>query len=324
MFRDLTCRRTLLPLAVVAVCVFSSACNRHPKLVAVIPRSCGTVLWEPEHAGVAHLAYKTGMELYWNAPPREDDVEGQIALLNEAVDRGLSGVILTPDQTLPLRTPVRRIISQGIPVVIVGTHLGIAPSEKLSYVLNDDQAGGRMAARRLGTVLNGTGSVAIVGLNPQLTAITERERSLESTLAHEFPGIHVLARRLGHYSVPQEQQITEDLLHDGTPLNAIVALTASSTRGAYYALVEFGRGHSIKLIGFDQDLIPPLRTGGIDSVVMQRTYDMGHTAMNFMLSQLRGKATPGITVLAPILMTSQNLDSAEVSSQLLANWWARE
>lgn len=311
-------------LTSVAVCVFSIACNRGPQLVAVIPRSCGTVLWEPEHAGAAHVAQKNGIKLYWNAPPREDDVEGQIALLKKVADRGLSGIVLTPDETLPLRTPVRRIISQGIPVVVIGTQLGIAPSAKLSYVLNDDEAGGRMAARRLGAVLKGAGSVAVVGLNPQLTEITARERSLESTLAREFPSIHVVARRLGHSSVPQEQQIAEDLLHGGIDLDAMVALSASSTRGAYYALVEFGKDRSIKLVGFDQDLIPPLRNGGIDSVVMQRTYDMGETAMNLMLAQLHGKTASGVTVLAPILMTSENLDSAEVYRQLLANWWAEE
>lgn len=311
-------------VALVSVFVFSSACSRNSKLIAVIPRSCGTVLWEPEHAGAAHLAHKNGIEVYWNAPPREDDVEGQIALLSKIVDRSPAGVILTPDETLPLRTPVRRIVERGLPVVVVGTHLGIAPSEKLAYVLNDDEVGGQMAARRLGSVLGGKGSVAILGINPQLTGVSARERSFEKTLGEEFPGIHVVARRLGHYGVPQEQQTAEDLLNASARPDAIVALSASSTRGAYYATVEFGKPRVIKIIGFDQDLIPPLRTGGIDSIVMQRTYDMGHVAMNLMLSQLKGEAVPGVTVLSPILMTRENLDSAEVYHQLSANWWASE
>lgn len=321
---SLACSRRTVGFVAVLVCVFSAACNRGSKLVAVIPRSCGTVLWEPEHAGAAHLAHKNSVEVYWNAPPREDDVEGQIALLEKAVDRGLAGVILTPDETLPLRTPVRRIVARGLPVVVVGTYLGIAPSAKLSYVLNDDEAGGQMAARRLGAILKGSGSVAILGVNPQLTGITDRERSLEKTLAEEFPNIHVVARRLGHYSVPQEQQIAEDLINAGTPLDAIIALSTSSTRGAYYALVEFGKPRFIKLIGFDQDLILPLRTGGIDSIVMQRTYDMGHTAMSLMLSQLKGDTVPGVTVLPPILMTRENLDSSEIYHQLSVTWWATE
>ncbi len=317
--------RTFAVLVIAAVvCVFSGSCTRSPKLIAVIPRSCGTVLWEPEHAGAAHLAYKNGLQVYWNAPPREDDVEGQIALLNQVVDRDPSGVILTPDETLPLRTPVRRIVSRGLPVVVVGTHLGIAPSAKLSYVLNDDNAGGEMAARRLGAILKGRGSVAILGLNPQLTGITARERAFENTLSREFPNIHVVARRLGYYSVPQEQQPAEDRLNSGPACEAIVALSTSSTRGAYYALVESGKARVIKLIGFDQDLIPPLRTGGIDSIIMQRTYDMGHTAMSVLLAQLHRQAAPGVTVLSPILMTRENLDTPEISRQLMADWWKRE
>ncbi len=311
-------------LSIASVCVFSLSCNRHAKLIAVIPRSCGTVLWEPEHAGAAHLAFQNGLQVYWNAPPREDDVEGQISLLNQVVDRDPLGIILTPDETLPLRTPVRRIVARGVPMVIVGTHLGIVPSAKLSYVLNDDEAGGQMAARRLGAILNGRGAVAILGLNPQLTGITARERAFENALGKDFPNIHVVARRLGYYSVPQEQQTAEDLLHSGLPINAVVSLSTSSTRGAYYALVEFGKARQIKLIGFDQDLIPPLRTGGIDSIIMQRTYDMGHTAMSLMLAQLSGQATAGVTVLPPILMTRENLDTPEIYRQLKADWWKTE
>ena len=317
-------KRNLAVTVAAAVCVFSISCGRSPKLIAVIPRSCGTVLWEPEHAGAAHLAYKNGLQVYWNAPPREDDVEGQINLLNQVVNRDPWGIILTPDETLPLRTPVTRIVDGGLPVVVVGTHLGIAPSSKLSYVLNDDNAGGEMAARRLGSVLNGKGSVAILGLNPQLTGIRARERAFENTLGKEFPNIHVVARRLGYYSVPQEQQTAEDLLNSGLVVDAIVALSTSSTRGAYYALVEFGKVRVIKLIGFDQDLIPPLRTGGIDSIIMQPTYDMGRTAMSLMLAQLHRQAVPGVTVLAPMLMTRENLDTPEISRQLMADWWKTE
>ena len=82
-----------------------SACNRSTNTIAVIPRACGTALWEPEHAGAAHVARRKGMNVYWNAPTREDDVAGQIALLEKVVARGYAGIIITPDQTLPLRSP---------------------------------------------------------------------------------------------------------------------------------------------------------------------------------------------------------------------------
>jgi len=297
-------------------------CSRTANTIAVIPRACGTVLWEPEHAGAAHVARSKGLNVYWNAPTRDDDVEGQIALLERVVARGYAGIIITPDQTLPFRSPVRKIVSRGLPMVVVGTNLGISPSQKLSYVLNDDAAGGQMAARRLGRILSGQGAIAVLGINPQLTGITARERSFENTLRVEYPGIRVVERRLGYYSEPQEQQVAEDILNRGGTIDAIVALSHASTRGAFYALAEFDKTQSIKLVGFDQDLMPPIRTGGLDSVVMQRTYDMGRTAMELMDAQLHGRPVPGVTVFPPMLMTRENIDSPEIRQQLTANWWA--
>ena len=311
-------------LALVLFLSVLPTCSRSSNTIAVIPRACGTVLWEPEHAGVAHVARRKGMNVYWNAPMREDDVEGQITLLEKIADRGYAGIILSPDQTLPLRTPVRRLVSQGLPMVVVGTNLGITPSAKLSYVLNDDTAGGQIAARRVGKILNGKGSIAILGINPQLTGITARELSFENTLKEEFPNIRVVARRLGYYSVPQEQQVAEDMLNHGDVVDAIVALSHISTRAAFYALVEFGKTETIKLVGFDQGLMPPIRTGGIDSVVMQRTYDMGHTAMELLDGQIHGRNVPGVSVLPPLLMTRENIDSPEIRQQLTAKWWAAQ
>jgi ribose transport system substrate-binding protein len=301
-----------------------AACSRTSNTIAVIPRACGTALWEPEHAGAAHVARRKGLTLYWNAPTREDDVAGQIDLLEKVVARGYAGIIITPDETLPLRTPIRRIVSRGLPIVVVGTNLGIAPTAKLSYVLNDDAAGGQMAARRVGKILAGHGSIAILGINPQLTGITARERSFEDTLEREYPNVRVVARRLGYYSVAQEQQVAENILNRGEAIDAIVALSHISTRGAFYALVEFDKTQTIKLVGFDQDLMPPIRNGGIDSVVMESTYDMGRAAMEIMDGQVHGRSVQGMSVIPPLLMTRDNIDSPEIRRQLTANWWAAE
>ncbi|HEY1801034.1 MAG TPA: substrate-binding domain-containing protein [Terriglobales bacterium] len=308
-------------LSTLALVVCFPACNRSSNTVAVIPRACGTALWEPLHAGATHVAHHEGMNIYWNASPREDDVAGQIDFLEKIVARGYAGIIITPDQTLPLRSPIRHIIAEGLPIVVVGTNLGIAPSSKLAYVLNDDAAGGQMAARRIGQILNGHGSIAILGINPQLTGITIRERSFEDTLEKEYPNIHVVARRLGYYSVPQEQQVAEDLLNSGVSLDAIVALSHISTRGVFYALVEFDKTRAIKLVGFDQDLMPPIRTGGIDSVIMERSNNMGRIAMELMDGLIQGRQVQGVSVVPPLLMTRENIDSPEVRQQLTADWW---
>src|SRR3974390_2388409 len=101
-----------------------TGCKRTPRTIAVIPRTCGTALWEPEHAGAAVVARSVGLNLYWNAPMRDDDTQTQISLIEKSVDRGMAGIIVSPIQTLPMRTPIRRVLAQGVPGVGIDTELG--------------------------------------------------------------------------------------------------------------------------------------------------------------------------------------------------------
>ncbi|MGC2299504.1 MAG: substrate-binding domain-containing protein [Acidobacteriaceae bacterium] len=289
--------------------------------MAVIPRTCGSALWEPEHAGAAAVARARGLDIYWNAPMRDDDIQSQISLIQKSLDRHYSGIIVAPIETLPMRTPIRRVLARGVPAVVVDTELGIAPGPLLSYVLSDEQAGGRMAARRIGSILGGHGDIAIMGINPPLMSNIARERSFEDTLSREFPAIHVAIRKFGLSSVPQEQQVAEQLLSSGEKIDAIVALSLASTRGAYYALVEFQREKAVKLVGFDQDLIPPIRTGGIDSVVIQNTYEVGRLAMDLLDREIHRHGGSTEILVQPVLMTRDNVDSPEVRQILDLSWW---
>jgi ribose transport system substrate-binding protein len=301
--------------------VVAAGCRQEHPVIAVIPRTCGTALWEPEHAGADAVARERGLDVYWNAPMRDDDIQAQIALIEKSLQRRYAGIIVSPIETLPMRTPIRRVLEQGVPVVVVDTELGIAPGPKLAYVLSDERAAGEMAARRIGSILGGKGSIDILGINPQLTSNVERERSLEATLAREFPDIHVEVRQFGLSSMPQEQEAAEELLAKGQKIDAIVALSLASTRGAYYALVEFGKAGIIKLVGFDQDLIPPVRNGGIDSVVVQNTYEMGRLAMDLMDRELHAKGSATVLEVPPVLMTRENVDSAQIRQILNLAWW---
>jgi ribose transport system substrate-binding protein len=323
--RILLCQLSIVFVSFFLLAALSSVgCKRTSSTVAVIPRTCGTALWEPEHAGAAAEARAVGLNLYWNAPMRDDDMQTQISLVEKSVDRGMAGIIVSPIQTLPMRTPIRRVLTRGVPVVVIDTELGIPSGPKLSYVLNDEQVGGQIAARRIGLILQGRGKIAIVGIGPELKGNIVRERSFETTLSHEFPEIHVVARRLGLESVPQEQHSAEELLAGSEPLDAIVALSLASTRGTYYALAESAKVGLIKLVGFDQDLLPPIRDGGIDSVVVQNTFEMGRIAMELMNREIHGAAGSSEVKVEPVLMTRENVDSAEIRRILNLSWWSHQ
>jgi ribose transport system substrate-binding protein len=290
----------------------ATGCKPTPPTIAVIPRTTGLSLWEPEHAGAEAAAAKLGFKVYWNAPTREDDVTGQIALINRIVSKRYAGLILSPDQTLALMTQVRRAIASGVPTVIVGSPLPLEPGGKLSYVLSDDKEAGRMAATRIGTILHGKGRVAIVGINPNIAGVLERVRSFESALSAQYPDVQIVERKMGSFNVPYEQQTTEEVLEDRPHLDAILAVTSDATRGAYSALTEYHKAGIVKLVGCDQDLLLPLTTGQMDSVIAENTYQMGYRAMEILAQERQGKPVPPLTVFEPLLVTKENINDPKI------------
>ncbi len=290
-------------------------------MIAVIPRTAGTGLWEPEHGGVDAAAIHIGAHVYWNAPTREDDVEGQISMVDEVIDKGCQGLILAPDQALALITPVRRALARGIPTVIVSSPLLIPPGQggKLFYILNDEEAGGRIAAQRVAELVHGRGSVAVLGVNPDIAAIMNRSRSFELFLAHNYPGIHVI-KRMGSFNMLHEQQIAEETLKANPGIDVIVALMWSSTRGAISAIVSTPGSERVKVIGFDPDGALPFEIESLDSVIMQDTRTMGLQAVNLIGAERQSRTVPALTELQPTLVTRTNLNTPEVRRLTSSDW----
>jgi ribose transport system substrate-binding protein len=307
------------------VCPFAlwaTACGSHRQVrIAVIPQTEGTIFWEAEHTGTEQAADPTGTFIYWNAPTSEDDVEAQIALVDRIVDQNYQGLVLAPDQALSLIMPVRRALAHGIPTVIVGSPLPIPAGGNLSYILNDDEEGGRIAAERAAALLHGHGTVALLGINPDITGIMIRARSFEQFVGRNYPGIRIVEKRMGSYNPPHEQLVAEETLRANPDLDVIVALMSTTVDGTLSAIDTTGKNQLVKVIGFDQGGYPLVdQQGNLDSVIQEDIRSMGQQAVELIRARLRGQPVPATIHLRPRLITRDNMNTPEVRLMLSQDW----
>ncbi len=301
----------------------AAGCSQVPsKTIYVIPETTAQELWEGEHAGVESAALGTAWKIHWNGPSREDDIEGQINLVQNATNANAGGIVLTPVHAIALTTVVRRAISQGIPIVIVGSPLPMLEEAKLYQILNDDAQGGRLAADRMGEVLGGKGEVGLLGFNPDIVSTMQVANAFEGEMRSKFPGIRLVARHKGSFRSGEAEQQAEEMLLANPQLNGLAGIGVTSTRAAYIALKNTGRINAVTLVGCDQDLdlMYYLRHGEIDSIVAQNTPEMGLRAVQAIQAQSEHRAFPVITRLAPVLVTRENIDRPEIQKVLTMNW----
>jgi ribose transport system substrate-binding protein len=300
--------------------LFCTCCRRPGTVtIAVIPRTSGTILWEPEHRGARDAAKLIGAHIYWNAPTRENDVSAQIELIEHVSEGNYQGLVLAPNQALALIAPVRHALARGLPIVIVSSPIPVPAGTKLSFILNDEQEGGRLAARRVALLLHGHGTIAILGIDPDVTGIMDRARSFEQFLAKNYPDIHVVERHLGSFNVPHEQEVAEETLDAHPDLDAIVALMWPSATGALSTIDSDPAKSKVKVIGFDpEDFL--FASPSLDSVIVQNTREMGYRAVQIIHASLSGKPVPARIMLEPLLVTRDNVDSERVRHMTTMDW----
>ena len=175
-----------------------------------------------------------------------------------------------------------------------------------------------MAARQLGSVLAGKGTVAMLMNMPGSASTLEREKGFEEALRQQFPGIRIVARQFGMSDRAKSLAVAEDILTVQADLNGIFASNEPGSVGAAQALKSRQLEGKIKLVGFDSSptLVDDLKAGVIDSLIVQDPFNIGYTAVKTVVAKLRGE-TPAKKIDLPArLLTAADLDKPEVRQLL--------
>jgi len=308
-------------LVLLFLLLFSTSCAQQLRTIAFLPRDTADDLWEPAHKGAMNAARGSGFKVYWNGPTRPDDFQRQILLLDRAIRRGDQGIVIAPGQSLALMTPVLRAISAGVPTVVLGSPLPMPAAGTLSYVLNDEDEEGSIAAARLCERLHGRGLVAVLGVDPSTPGLVHRLHAFQTAIHHQCPDIAIVAVRMGSEDAGQAEHSAQEVLVSHPQLNAIFALSGAATSGAFRALRDQHKSQQVLLIGCDQQYgqLYYLSQGAIDSIIAQNTYEMADHAIKMIIAQTNGQSVPRLVFVKPVLLTHDNLYEPQFAP-LLTYW----
>ncbi|HYO79805.1 MAG TPA: substrate-binding domain-containing protein, partial [Bryobacteraceae bacterium] len=297
-------RRTLLGSAVLAGCRRSRG-----TVIGMVPKGTSNSFWKTVHAGALSAIDGKGLTLEWNAPALETDSTRQMQIVESMLNRRVSGIILAPVDRKALVALVERAASSSIPVVIFDS--AIDTPRIVSYVATDNREGGRMAARRMAEILGGRGKVAIVGFTIGSAATMEREDGFQEEL-RKFPGMQMVDLRYSNSDRAVAMNITENIMSAHPDLAGIFADNEGSSTGAAQAVKN--RAARLKLVAFDTtpQLINDMKSGVVDSIVVQNPFRMGSESARVMLEHLDGRTVPSSIDSGARLITLADLDKPEI------------
>jgi len=311
--------RSLVTKLVFVLCamVAFAGCNQsRKKQIAVIPKSTSSLFFQPVHAGANAAGEEYNVEILWSGATSETDYSRQLEIVDSMITRHVDGLAIAASERNALTHSLERAAAAKIPVTIFDS--GVDSKNYMTFVATDNVEAGRMAGRRMGELLHGKGTVALVLHAPGSYSTMDRENGFKEVIAKDFPGIHVVAEQFSGGDRAKAMRVSEDMLTVHSDLNGMFGSSEPCAVGAAQALKSRGLAGKVKLIGFDasEGLIQDLKDGVFDSLVVQDPFKMGHEAVRTLVDKLNGKTPEKQLDLSAVVVTKADLDKPEIHTLL--------
>jgi ribose transport system substrate-binding protein len=289
--------RSLLSMAALALICTACSGDRQPDrlTIAVIPKGTSHVFWQSIHAGARKAGSELGVNIAWRGPVREDDRDSQVAEVENAVGRGVAGIVVAPLDDAALVAPVSAAMRQKTPVVIIDS--GLKGDDYVSFVATDNEVGGRLGGEKLASLLGGKGRVVLLRYAEGSDSTTKREQGFLQAM-QASPGIELVSSNQyagadveGAYK-KSEAILSQHKRPDGSlAIDGIFCPNESSTFGMLRVLQDNGWAGKVRFVGFDASdtLVKALGEGYIDALVLQDPMRMGYLGVKTMVAHIKGE-----------------------------------
>jgi len=257
-------------------------------------------------AAKAYAAAHPGVEIIYGQGTSATDIEGQIALIESMVTKGVQGIALTPvDPTVA--AALDKAIAAGVKVVLMDNNIPDW-NGRTALATTDNYNAGKIAGAYLKTVLKDGDSLGILEGVPGVPSLDDRVKGMLDGLA----GVDVKVVGKGATNCTEELGISvaEDLLTKNPDLKAIFAACGPPAAGAAQAIKNAGIANdAIVLAGFDfccgeQEA---LEAGIEDATVAQFPAKMAELGVDALVKAIRGEKVESLIDSGAALVTKENM-----------------
>ncbi|MCC8167064.1 MAG: ABC transporter substrate-binding protein [Planctomycetes bacterium] len=311
-------------VAVALVLAVSYGTVRAEDEIAVIVKTLNSSFWQNVNTGSTDAATEikaAGAPYFvsFNGPDAETEIEKQVNMVDNAVNRGVAAIVLAPSDPDALVPPLRRARNAGIPVIVVDSDLS-DPSLYLSFLATDNRAAGELCAREMIERLGGPDKEAKIAIMSYVAGVGSeigRVGGFREYIAANSK-FTIVNNYYSNADMITAMNQTTDVLAANPDLAGIFGANEPTAVGMGRAVKTKGMSGKIVAIGFDgdQNLQGFVRDGTLQGIAVQSPYNMGYLGVKAAVDALGGKSIDKNIDTGIIFVTVENIDTPAAQNVL--------
>jgi len=289
------------------------------KEIAVIVKTANSDFWQNVKKGANDgVAGAKGYTATFQGAASDTDLAGQVALVENAVNRKVAGIVLAPSDPDALIPAIKKAWEAKIPVILIDSAASDAgKSYYQSFLATDNNKAGELCAQALIAKVGTTGKIAIMsytaGSGSEIGRVGGFKKYIETHSKLQIVGPFYSNSQMG-----TALNQTTDVLAANADLKGIFGANEPTAIGMGRALVQAGKAGKVVAIGFDgnADLQGFIKDGTLEAIAVQSAYQMGSLGVKTAIEVAQGKKVPKFLDTGVVMVTKGNIEKPEAKNVL--------
>lgn len=293
--------------------------------IALVSKGFQHQFWQAVGLGAANAAEEFGVEITYEGPESESQVDKQLEQLQAAIDRGVDAIgyaSLDPEAPVALLERAREL---GIPVYMFDAAAGDEASFgegalSLGIARTDGEAAAALAADEMAKLIGSSGKVGVIVHSQTNATGVQRRDGFLNQVAAKYPDIEIVSVQYGDGDHQKSADIAKAILAANPDLKGFFATNEGSAIGVVNALKELAsKPGALAVIGFDSGAaqVEAVKSGLMSGAITQNPIGIGYETVKALVEFVRdGKVPSNFIDTGFFYYTAENMDQADIAAVL--------
>jgi ribose transport system substrate-binding protein len=284
--------------------------------IPVISKGFQHQFWQAVKQGSEKAAKDYNVDITFEGPESESQVDKQIEMLQAALDKKPAAICfaaLDSKAAIPL---LEKAKAAKIPVV--GFDSGVDSDIPVTTAATDNIAAAALAADKMAELIGGEGEVAVIAHDQTSRTGIDRVKGFTDQIKNKYPKITIVDTQYGGGDQLKSTDLAKAIIQAHPNLKGFFGANEGSIIGVLNGVKESQKEGKIVVIGYDsgQQQMDAIRSGVEAGAITQDPIGIGYKCVEAAVKALKGETLPKNIDTGFHWYDKTNIDSADIQPLL--------
>ncbi|WP_256757102.1 ABC transporter substrate-binding protein [Cohnella sp. WQ 127256] len=282
--------------------------------IPIISKGFQHQFWQAVKIGAEKAAAELNVEITFEGPETESQIDKQLEMLQVALDKKPSAIgfaALDSQASIPY---LKKAQDAGIPIIAFDS--GVESNIPVASVATNNAVAAGIAADKMAELIGSEGEVAVIAHDQTSRTGIDRRDGFVNRMKEKYPNIKIVDIQYGGGDHLKSTDLAKAIMQAYPNLKGIFGTNEGSAIGVINAVAETKKEGKIIVVGFDSGKaqIDGIKNGLMAGAVSQNPIGIGYETVKAAVAAAKGEKVDPVIDSGFVWYDKSNIDSEEVKA----------